>query len=28
MPNGDIYTQNSNKEEYWIEKYPADWFDK
>jgi len=27
MPNGDIYTQNSDKEKYWIEKYPAEWFD-
>jgi len=27
MPNGDIYTQNSNKEKYWIEKYPAGLFD-
>lgn len=28
MPKGDIYTQNSDKEKYWIEKYPAEWFDK
>lgn len=28
MPNGDIYTQNSDNEKNWIEKYPADWFNK
>ncbi|GAB4342924.1 MAG: hypothetical protein Kow0037_30680 [Calditrichia bacterium] len=26
LSNGDIYILNSDKEKYWIEKYPAEWF--
>lgn len=28
MSSGDIYTQNSDRKRYWIEKYPAKWFEE
>lgn len=28
LPNGDIYILNSNRKKYWIEKYPAEWFNE